>query len=178
MNALDKMDKESIRELLSKGWITHDAMWVLHCVSELGIEKTNKLNRAAVRDMATIEIGRVRKALGMGEMPIDSFSELTSLLQGAMDILKADFMKFRLSVPEENVFHWEMEDGECFAYKGMSRLGCIGEYECGVIYRVETWLDTLQVKHTVNPPVRKCIMHTQGRCAGDITVDFGGRLNE
>ena len=52
MNALETLNKGEIKELLSKGWITHDAMWFVHCLEEAGIEKTNKINKAAVKSMS------------------------------------------------------------------------------------------------------------------------------
>lgn len=41
MNALERLEKKEIKEILSKGWITHDAMWFAHALKDLGIEKTN-----------------------------------------------------------------------------------------------------------------------------------------
>ena len=87
-------------------------------------------------------------------------------------MVKADFMRFTLSIPTINVVRWEMEDGECFAYKGISRLGFIEQYDCDVFPRIETWLETLGIAYSVNPRIEKCIMHTLGRCAGDFVFQF------
>ena len=46
------------------------------------------------------------------------------------------------SFPSENLLHWEMK--KCFAHAGMTRLGVIDGYECGVIYRVACWFDSLE----------------------------------
>jgi hypothetical protein len=61
------LEKNELKELLNKGWMTHDAMWFLNCMKECGIEQTNKINKAAVRDMAAIEIKRHQKALGVAD---------------------------------------------------------------------------------------------------------------
>ena len=65
MSVLNKIEKREIRDLLGKGWLTHDGMWFYHTYQELGIEKANKLNKAAIRSLAPIEIKRVKKALGI-----------------------------------------------------------------------------------------------------------------
>lgn len=64
MNGLASLEKNEIKELLSKGWITHDAMWFFHALQEVGIEKTNRINRAAAESMSLIEVARLKKALG------------------------------------------------------------------------------------------------------------------
>ena len=35
-----------------------------NCLKECGIEQTNKINKAAIRDMSAIEIKRIKKAAG------------------------------------------------------------------------------------------------------------------
>ena len=40
--ALDKIGKREVRELLTKGWMTHDAMWLICSIEEFGIETANK----------------------------------------------------------------------------------------------------------------------------------------
>ena len=48
----------------------------------------------------------------------------------------------------------------------MRQLGFLDNYECGVIYRIECWLDALGVLYEVLPPTGTCIMHTRGECSG------------
>lgn len=167
MNALDALEKREIKELLSKGWITHDAMWFAHALETVGIEHANRINLSAVRSMAQIETARLRKALGYAKETVDTFDELVELLNGAMDLLVADFMRIDFTVPEKNVIQWHMEKGKCFAFKGISQLGAIDAYECGVLLRIKTWFSALKVDFTMNPEVTKCIMHTRGDCSGE-----------
>jgi hypothetical protein len=56
VGVLNKIGKREIRDLLGKGWLTHDGMWFYHTYQELGIDKANKLNKAAIRSLAPIEI--------------------------------------------------------------------------------------------------------------------------
>ena len=60
--------KKELKELLNKCCMTHDAMWFYNCLQECGIEKTNKINRAAVKAMAAVEIKRLKKAVGVDNL--------------------------------------------------------------------------------------------------------------
>lgn len=168
---IDRLDKREIRELLNKGWMTHDAMWFYHCLKECGIEKTNKVNKAAVRSMAAVEIKRIKQALGM-EKEVLSFEEIKDFLEGLSELIRADFMKFTFSYPSENVIRCEWEKQKCFAYQGMKKLGVIDQYQCGIFDRVEAWLDGLGVRYSVTPRVETCMMHTDGHCFREYCFSF------
>lgn len=172
MKSLESFDKREIKELLSKGWITHDAMWFAHALQTVGIEKANEINLAAVQSMSVIEAARLRRALGFKKEVIDSFDELVAILTGAMDLVVADFMRFHMTTPRKNVIHWQMEPGNCFAYKGIAGMGVIDRYDCGVLLRVKTWLSAMKVDYRMVPEVKRCIMHTRGDCSGDFLFDL------
>lgn len=36
------LQKNELKELLNKGWMTHDAMWFYNCLQEFGIERQIK----------------------------------------------------------------------------------------------------------------------------------------
>jgi len=57
--------------------------------------KTNKINKAAIRDRATIEIKRIQKAVGVGQL--DTFDEFKSFFDTAMEIATGKFMKYKYS---------------------------------------------------------------------------------
>jgi arginase family enzyme len=73
-NDILPLDKNQLKELLNKGWMTHDAMWFYNCLEECGIEKTNKINQGAIRSLGPIEIKRYQKALGFNR--IESHDDL------------------------------------------------------------------------------------------------------
>jgi Family of unknown function (DUF6125) len=175
MSVLNKIVKTEIRDLLGKGWLTHDGMWFYHTYQELGIEKANKLNIAAIRSLAPIEIKRVKKALGIGGEKIETFEELKDFMLEALEVILPNsvFEKFRFRASSKDLLHWEWESGECFAYKGMKQIGIIDEYRCGVMYRIECWLEALGIEYSIDPKIDKCIMHQKGACKGDIRVTFG-----
>jgi hypothetical protein len=172
MSTLDRIDKKGIRDLLGKGWLTHDGMWFYNAYKELGIEKANKLNRQAIKSIAPIEVSRVKKALGFREKSNLSFKEIEDFMNSALEIILPNsvFKRLELSASQNNILHWQWEKGECFAYKGMKTMGIIDEYHCGVMYRIECWLEAMGIEFSINPKLKKCIMHQNGVCAGDISV--------
>jgi hypothetical protein len=175
VSVLNKIGKREIRDLLGKGWLTHDGMWFYHTYQELGVEKANKLNKAAIRSLAPIEIKRVKKALGIGGEEIGTFEELKDFMLEALEMILPNsvFERFRFRASSKNLLHWEWESGECFAYKGMKQIEIIDGYRCGVMYRIECWLEALEIKYSIDPKIDKCIMHEKGACFGDIRVIFG-----
>ena len=172
MNVLDSIEKKEIRDLLGKGWLTHDGMWFYNTYQALGIEQANTLNKAAIRSIAPIEINRVKKILGWGEEKIQSYEILKDFMDKAFQLILPEsvFGKFHFGTSQDNIFHWEWEKGQCFAFKGMTQIGTIDEYQCGVIYRIECWLEALGIKYSIDPKIDRCIMHLTGICSGDIRV--------
>lgn len=157
-----------LKELLIKNWMTHDAMWLYHCVQQFGMERTNVVNKAAVRSMGVIEGKRLKKALGVER--IETFEEFKEFVNGAMETVLADFMKPSFSFPGDNRVYGEWKT--CFAYDGLTKYGMIHQYQCGIMDRVEGWFDGLGIAYTVTPKVDGCMMHTEGRCYRDYTFEF------
>ena len=165
---LAPLELKQLKELLNKGWMTHDAMWFYNSVQEIGIEKTNKINRAAVKAMAAVEMKRMKKALGVTE--IKTFDQWVELFEASMYIVSGDFMKYKFIYPGQNVIHSEWLS--CFAYDGVKSLGVIDRYECCIMDRIEAWLDVLGLKWEVEPKVTGCMMHTHGKCYRDYKFTF------
>jgi hypothetical protein len=176
VGVLNKIEKREIRDLLGKGWLTHDGMWFYHTYQELGIEKANTLNKAAIKSLAPIEIERIKKVLGIGGEKIGTFEELKDFMLEALEMILPDsvFEKFRFRASSKDSLQWEWESGECFAFKGMKQIGIIDGYRCGVMYRIECWLEALGIKYSINPKIDKCMMRETGACLGEIRVIFNG----
>ncbi|MCX6005853.1 MAG: DUF6125 family protein [Chloroflexi bacterium] len=162
------LEKRELKELLNKGWMTHDAMWFYNCLQECGIEKTNKINKAAVKGMAAVEIKRIRKALGSPQ--IETFDQFKEFFDLAMEIATGNFMKYAYTMTAKNMLHSEWKS--CFAYEGIKSLGVIDRYECAIMLRIDTWLETLGIKYEVEPNVFGCMMHTDGVCYRDYKFFF------
>jgi hypothetical protein len=162
------LEKDKLKELLIKGWMTHDAMWFYHCLQECGIDKTNRINKAAIKAMSAVEIKRIQKAVGAEKL--DTFDEFKRFFDITMEIATGEFMKYTYSMTTNNLMHGEWES--CFAYEGVKALGVVDRYECGIMLRIDTWLDTLGIQYEVEPKVTGCIMHTDGKCFRDYRFFF------
>ncbi len=174
MAAVNQVDDKEIKELLAKGWLTHDAMWFVNVYQNLGIERTNQLNLSAIRSLAPIEVARLQNVLGLTQKPIQTSAALNAFMQSAFEITLPESVsgKFRFGMETPGIFKWEWEQGGCFAYKGMQKLGVLDTYRCGVMYRIECWLDVLGTAYTMNPEIDTCIMSANHGCAGTITVEL------
>jgi hypothetical protein len=172
MGALEDIDKRDLKELLCKGWMTHDAMWFASCYREFGIEKASALNLSAIALMAGFEVERIRQALGMQAVQIDSYASLARFVTGAMDLILPEFMQAEFAFCGQDVMEWKWKDGQCFAYKGLKRIGALDGYRCGVMYRIECWLRALDLSFELEPPIPGCLMHERGTCEGRIRFQF------
>lgn len=166
MDLLMQMGKNDIKELFSKNWLTHDAMWYCTCVLELGPEMANRLNKQAVKSMAAIEIKRIIKLMDIQrEDRITTFDELTEIVNTVFQVVRTRFMNFDFSFPEKNVLHGKFH--ECFAHDGVKRYGMIETYDCGILERVKGWLDAIEIDYQMTPEFSGCLMHQQGSCEVD-----------
>jgi len=174
MRSLDEVSKSELRDLLGKGWLTHDGMWFYIVYRESGIEKANKLNKEAIKSMVPFEAERLKQILGIQKTGLKSVEDVRDFLLCGMELIlpASVFSKLHFSVPSGKAIHWEWEKNECFAYKGMHRMGVIDSYECGVMYRIECWFESLGLIFVSNPRPGKCRMHEKGTCAGDYEFQF------
>jgi len=112
--------------------------------------------------------GLKEKALGIEK--IEAFTELKDLIEGAFELVKADFMSFTYSFPSENVFYWKTQ--QCFAHDGIKETGVIDQYKCAIFDRIEGWFDSLGIKYSVTPHVDGCMMSTNANCFRDFRLYF------
>ena len=166
-NCGEKMEKlnpnlefRQVKEILIKNWMTHDGMWFYHCAKECGIEKTNKINKAAVEAMAKIEMQRFKKAIGIKQL--ESFEEFKKVMSIIFSVVKADFMDFRFEFPSKNILIFTMN--KCFAYDGIVRMGYIGKYSCGIFQRLKGWFDELNLQYDIAPQINGCMMKEENSC--------------
>lgn len=166
---LDTIDKETLRGLLLRNWMTHDAMWFLQAVQRLGIEQANALNRAAVRGMAGVEAKRLKKLLGL--TAVDSPDTLRAFFDAAIELVIPDFIEFTWAWgPGNRSVRFEIT--QCFARDGVTMLGVADDYECGIYERIYGWFDELGVPYEVTPNVVHCTLHHEGTCVRDVEVRF------
>jgi len=170
---LDRLTREQGRDLVAKGWLTHDGMWFDEAARTLGIGPANDMNRAAIRAMAPFEVSRLAKALGVDPGALRDPAAVARFVAAGIRLVTPESVFAHLRVTAGvGLLHWEWDPGECFAYKGMRRFGWLDGYRCGVIYRVECWLEALGVRPRGEPAVEGCVMHATGGCAGDLALSM------
>lgn len=163
----ERVSKDQLKQLLTRGWMTHDGMWFHQCLAEVGIETTNRLNKAAIRAMAGLEVKRLKAALGVEA--IADMGQLQAFLVDALSLVVGDYM----------VFEWEwtatgmrMDMERCFAHQGAVMMGVADRYECGIYGRIFAWLDALGIAHRSSPALGLCQMQHTGRCQREINFDL------
>lgn len=132
---------------------------------ELGIDKANHLNKSAIKMLAEVEQKRLLKLMGWQNHKITTFEDLKALIDNGFSVIKGDFMNFSYTFPAKNVMRWNMHT--CWAYEGVKKLGVEKEYQCGVLWRVMCWIKNAGVKYEIDPPVKTCLLTTQGKCEGE-----------
>lgn len=172
MSLLEQMSKTELRETIGKGWITHDGMWFAHSLMTHGIEETNRLNRAAIKSMAEIELRRFMETLDVSKDDLQTFSVFRDFFSNVREVMIPDFMNvtFRFEAPD--TIHWQFTGKGCFAYNGVRRAGIQAQYECGPLYRVQCWLEILEIPYTMTPEITTCITPDKGHCKGSLTCRF------
>jgi len=160
MRSYAEIEKKQIQEFLTTGWISHDAAWLSLCAAELGMDRTNALNRAAARQMARGEARRILRLLGV--RVIENYEELQQFLLTGFELIRGSFMRFELDFPGENRMVWAVP--RCFAHDGMKKMNLIHEYQCGIVERVLGWMEALQIPIRIEPHPVGCLMHEHGQC--------------
>lgn len=171
---IEQMTKEELVELIGKCWMTHDGMWFAHSLMEHGIETTNRLNKAAIRALADIEIKRFLRLLTVSPDQLTSLETIKNFFSAAADLLIPRFMNVDIAFEDPNRITWKFTDRQCFAYTGIKMLQVENEYECGPLYRIQCWLKSLGIGYEMDPPVDKCMMPKQGGCSGTFRLILPG----
>lgn len=168
MRSFEDIGKEEIRDLLAKGWLTHDGAWFLSAYNEYGVKEANRMNKAAIKAMVPFEVQRLKQIMAFDERQLKSAEEIARFMEEGMRLILPESVlsKYHFNIESQNILQWEWEKDECFAYKGMSRAGVIDGYECGVMYRIECWFESLGLKFKSDIKLDSCRMHTKGYCGG------------
>lgn len=171
----DALPPATVRDLLAKGWLTHDGMWYDQAARAFGVDAANALNRAAINAMAPFEVRRLAEALGTPPASLADAGAVAGFVAAGIRLVTPESVSAHLRVAEsDGALHWDWDPGECFAFQGMARYGWLEGYRCGVIYRIECWLEALGVRPRGEPVVEGCLMHATGRCSGYLRLSIGG----
>jgi len=81
---LNRLSFEIQKDLLIKGWMSHDARWFMAVAEHFGIEAANRMNQMVARDLGRVEMKRFMKALNLS--PSRNMEEYLNLKKAALSM--------------------------------------------------------------------------------------------
>jgi hypothetical protein len=156
------------KDLLIKGWMSHDARWYMAVAEHFGIEAANRLNQMVTRDLGRVEMKRLVKALNLS--PSKNMDEYLNLKKAALSMFGRDLVDYEIKILDHQSY--EMHLQRCFAHENIVRAGIKDEYECGIFSRLQGWIDAQGLEHDLTPPLGKCMKVLGKECRYKVTLKF------
>ena len=165
---LSNLSFEAEKDLLIKGWMSHDARWFMAVAEHFGIEAANRLNQSVCRELGWVEMKRYMKTLALS--PAKNLEEFLSLGKAALTLYGSGLAEYEIETLDDQSY--EMRFKRCFAYENIVRAGIKDQYECGILARVQGWIDAQGLEHELDPPLGKCRMVLGKECFYRIKLKF------
>ena len=163
-------NRKGLRDILLRNWMTHDALWYEEVASRFGMAEASPMNLRVCRKLGRIEFGRVMKMAGASS-PVN-MEDYRQLFDLGKELFFPDFTRIEIEYPGDDIQAFHVLD--CFAQRGMGKLGLIAEYECGIFERIEGWFDAMAVKHTRTPDLSHCLKYKGEVCRITFKFNFIG----
>ncbi len=155
---MDYPSFEVQKDLLIKGWMSHDARWFMAVAQRFGIEEADRLNQKVCRDLGQVEMKRFMKALNL--LLPKNIDEHLTINKEAISLYGPDLIEYEIKILDRQSY--EMHIRRCFAHENVVRAGIKDQYKCGILARVQGWIDAQGLKHELIPALGKC-MKVQGK---------------
>lgn len=165
---LPHLSPETEKDLLIKGWMSHDARWFMAVAERFGIEEANRLNQKVCRELGKVEMKRFMKALGL--LPPKTVHEHVRMNHAAISLYGPDLIEYEIKVLDHQSY--EMCIKRCFAHENVVQAGIKDQYQCGILARVQGWIDTQGLEHGLAPHLGKCLKVLEKECLYKITIRF------
>jgi hypothetical protein len=164
----NRLSFEMEKDLLIKGWMSHDARWFMAVVEHFGIDAANRLNQFVCRELGRVEMKRYMKTLALS--PPKNMGEYLNLTKTAMSIYGHGLAEYEIKTVDHQSYEMHMK--RCFAYENIVRAGIKDQYECGIFARIQGWIDAQGLGHDLNPVLGKCMMVLGKECHYTIRLQF------
>ncbi len=168
---LSSLSSDVQKDLLVKGWMSHDARWYMAVAEHFGIEAANRLNQMVTRELGRVEMKRLMKALNLSAPK--NTERYVELMNTAISLYGPDLIEYEVQILDHQSY--EMHLKRCFAHENIVRAGIKDQYECGILSRLQGWIDALGLEHDLTPPLGKCMKVLGKECAYKITLRFDRR---
>jgi len=159
---------ETEKDLLIKGWMSHDARWFMAVAKHFGIVAANRLNQLVCRELGRVEMKRYMKTLVI--LPAKNLGEFLAVGKAALTLYGSGLAEYEIRTLDHQSY--EMHLKRCFAYENIVRAGIKDQYECGILARVQGWIDAQGLEHELDPPLGKCMMVSGKECSYTIKLKF------
>ena len=165
---LSRLSFDTQKDLLVKGWMSHDARSFMAVAEHFGIDAANRLNQIVARELGRVEMKRFMKALTLS--PPKDVDEYLAFQEAAISLYGPDLIEYQIKILDS--LTCEVRLKRCFAYENILRAGIKDQYECGIFARLQGWIDAQGLGHELTPPLGKCMMVLGKQCSYKITLRF------
>ena len=156
------------KDLLIKGWMSHDARWFMAVAKHFGMDAANRLNQSVCREIGRVEMKRYMKTLALS--PAENLEEYLTLMKAALSLYGSGLAEYEIRALDDESYEVLMK--RCFAYENIVRAGIEDRCECGIFARLQGWIDAQGLEHELTPPLGKCMMVFGKECHYRITLHF------
>lgn len=163
-----RLSFEKEKDLLIKGWMSHDARWFMAVAKHFGIDSANRLNQLVCRELGQVEMKRYMKTLGLS--PAKDLEEFLALEKAAFTLYGSGLAEYEIQTLDSQSY--EMRLRRCFAYENIVRAGIKDQCECGILARIQGWIDAQGIEHELDPPLGRCMMVLGKECSYTIRLKF------
>jgi hypothetical protein len=168
VSMLNRLSFDTQKDLLIKGWMSHDARWFMAVAEHFGIQAANRLNQMVARELGRVEMKRFMKALNLS--PSRNMEEYLNLKKAALSMFGPDLVDYEIKILDHQSY--EMHLKRCFAHENIVKAGIKDRYECGIFSRLQGWIDAQGLEHELTPPLAKCMKVLEKECRYRITLRF------
>ncbi len=165
---LNRLSFEIQKDLLVKGWMSHDARWFMAVAEHYGIDAANRLNQIVARELGRVEMKRYMKTLGFS--PPKDMDEYLNLKKAALSLYGRDLAEYEIRVLDTQSYTMHMK--RCFAYENIVKAGIQDQYKCGIFARLQGWIDAQGLEHKLTPPLGRCMKVLERECCYTIRLRF------
>jgi len=165
---LNSLSFETEKDLLIKGWMSHDARWFMAVAKHFGMDAANRLNQSVCREIGRVEMKRYMKTLALS--PARNLEEYLTLMEAALSLYGSGLAEYEIKTLNDQSYETHMR--RCFAFENIVRAGIEDRCECGIFARLQGWIDAQGLEHELTPPLGKCMMVLGKECRYKITLHF------
>jgi hypothetical protein len=165
---LSNLSFDMQKDLLIKGWMSHDARWFMAVAERFGIDAANRLNQFVCRELGRVEMKRFMSTLNLS--PPKNLDEHLNLKRAAISLYGPDLIEYRIKILDHQSYQMDLQ--KCFAHENIVKAGIKDQYECGIFARLQGWIDAQGLEHKIFPALGKCMKVSGEECSYTIELRF------